>query len=52
MFRENAGDGFSDTSHSVQKLEEKIKNGFGDSIAISKGHTRRGNIIYAASLSV
>ena len=52
IFRENAGDGFSDTSHSVQKLEEKIKNGFGDSVAISKGRTRRGNTIYYASLSV
>ena len=52
IFRENAGDGFSDTSHSVQKIEEKIKNAFGDSVAISKGRTRRGNIIYDASLSV
>ena len=52
IFRENAGDGFSDTSHSVQKLEEKIKNPFGNSVTISKGRTRRGNIIYDASLIV
>ena len=52
IFHENVGDGFSDKSHSVQKLEEKIKNAFSDSVAISKGRTRRGNIIYDASLSV
>ena len=52
IFRENACDGFPDISHSVQKLEEKIKNAFGDSVAISTGRTRRGNIIYDASLSV
>jgi hypothetical protein len=52
IFKEITGNEFDETNHTVQKLEGKIRSEFGEEIHISKGATKRGNIIYNSSLSV
>ena len=36
----------------VQKLEDKLKKHFGEDICIEKGNTRKGIIVFSASLSI
>ena len=42
---------FGHSVSTAQKIEEKISNYFGNKIRIENGKTRKGNIIFSASLS-
>ena len=48
---EFGGDEFIDVTSSSQKLEEKIRKHNGD-ILISSGTSKRGNVVYSASMSL
>ena len=48
---ELGGPKLEDPFSSAQKLEEKIKDYYGDKIKIQKGKVKKGNIIFRSSLS-
>ena len=46
------GDEFIDVTSNLKKIEEKIRKHNGDDTLISSGKSRKGNIVYSASMSL
>ena len=52
MLTEFGGDELIDVTSSSQKLSETIRKHNGDDISISSGRSRKGNVVYSATMSL
>ena len=52
LLTEIGGEELIDVTSSSQKLEERIRKHNGDDILISSGTSRKGNVVYSASMSL
>ena len=52
LLKEFGGTEYEDSRSTAQKLEEKLRSHYGGKIGIVNGHTRKGNIVFSATMSV